>query len=620
MKIDCDCQPKCHKPKGCKCGCGVQIASVTIPAGLGTSEKGQPNAPENGAYKNAVVRYEADNTVFFYTSEGIPVKVGYGMSSVFSVNGKTGYVVLTTDDLENVSGYQTAEDVARAIGAEALIREGADAGLQSQIDALAASSDVTDVVGTYAALQDYDTSTLTDNDIIKVLQDEEHDDETTYYRWSTTTQTFSLIGEIGPYYTISAADAKFVDKTTYTDDITRIESEIASKQGALTAGANIQINGNTISATDTTYSAGSGLNLNGTTFSADTTTMQEKLTAGTNVQINGNTISATDTTYSNFTGTDGQTAGSAGLVPAPATTDADKVLGANGNWVDGVGATTFWGQSASNGVVTGDIDLGNAGNTTPKNISSNAGNNKVGFTYASPDNGEFTVGLYANNPNTQISSSLVVRADSAGGIDAYAPLDMKNNRIKNVATPTDGTDAANKNYVDSAMPSVVQTTGASTTDVMSQDAATKMVFVGGTSVTKDNICIGDGARSRGTSTIAIGKNADAAGLGSIAIGLAAQTTAYAEDAVALRGVASAAGSIAIGIGASSTVQGVMDIGTSGATYPTQYGYNNSAYRLISGVYDPQTAHDAATKGYVDTAISGLSVNVFTTNEWNALWS
>ena len=77
-----------------------------------------------------------------------------------------------------------------------------------------------------------------------------------------------------------------------------------------TAGANVQISAqNEISATDTTY------------------------TAGTNVSIsNENVISATDTTYSNFVGTDGQTAGSAGLVPAPATTDAGKFLKADGTW------------------------------------------------------------------------------------------------------------------------------------------------------------------------------------------------------------------------------------------------------------------------------------------------
>ena len=47
-------------------------------------------------------------------------------------------------------------------------RENADIYLQGQIDAISASSDVVDIVGTYAELQAYDTTKLKDNDIIKV--------------------------------------------------------------------------------------------------------------------------------------------------------------------------------------------------------------------------------------------------------------------------------------------------------------------------------------------------------------------------------------------------------------------------------------------------------------------
>lgn len=82
----------------------------------------------------------------------------------------------------------------------------------------------------------------------------------------------------------------------------------------------------------TTYTAGAGINIADDTISVDTTTIQAKLTAGSNVTISDNTISATDTTYSNFTGTDGTSVGTAGLVPAPATTDAGKFLKADGTW------------------------------------------------------------------------------------------------------------------------------------------------------------------------------------------------------------------------------------------------------------------------------------------------
>lgn len=68
---------------------------------------------------------------------------------------------------------------------------------------------------------------------------------------------------------------------------------------------------------------------------------QDTLTAGSNITIDANNeISATDTTYSNFVGTDGQTAGAAGLVPAPATTDAGKFLKADGTWDTAGGSYT----------------------------------------------------------------------------------------------------------------------------------------------------------------------------------------------------------------------------------------------------------------------------------------
>lgn len=333
---------------------GVVFNAVVIPASLGSSEEGQPYAPKNGLFKNAVVQYEADGATFIYTSDGVPVPI---VNVVLSVNGHTGTVVLKTSDLENDADFQSgaqvaatvntavaeeaalraaadgnlqtaitneagarasadttlqnnidAEALARGnadttlqnnIGAEITARENADNTLQTQIDAIVAASDVKDIVGTYADLQQYDTSTLGDNDIIKVLQDENQNNQTTYYRWSTTTETFTLIGSEGPYYTKSAADQKFQEKltaganisidanneisatdTTYTAG-TNISidanNRISATDTTYTAGANVQISAtNEISATDTTYTAGNGLSLSGTVFSADTTILATK--------------------------------------------------------------------------------------------------------------------------------------------------------------------------------------------------------------------------------------------------------------------------------------------------------------------------------------------------------
>lgn len=68
--------------------------------------------------------------------------------------------------------------------------------LQSEIDTIKASSDVADVVGTYEELEDYDTSALTDKDVIKVLDDETRSHAQTYYRWSTSAKEFSYVGKI----------------------------------------------------------------------------------------------------------------------------------------------------------------------------------------------------------------------------------------------------------------------------------------------------------------------------------------------------------------------------------------------------------------------------------------
>lgn len=75
--------------------------------------------------------------------------------------------------------------------------------------------------------------------------------------------------------------------------------------------------------------------------SSDLAGKQDALTAGSNIQINNNTISATDTTYSPMTGATSSTAGTSGLVPAPAAGDQDKVLSGAGTWVAQSGGSSY---------------------------------------------------------------------------------------------------------------------------------------------------------------------------------------------------------------------------------------------------------------------------------------
>lgn len=173
-------------------------------------------------------------------------------------------------------------------------------------------------------------------------------------------------------------------------------------------------------------------------------------------------------TYSDFTGTDGVDAGTSGLVPAPATTDAGKFLKADGTW------------------------------------------------------------------------------DTAGG----------------------------------GGPTVVQTAGTSTTDVMSQNAVTSMVYAD--PAVKTKIRIGAGAIVSKLGPIAIGQGATVNHNNSIAIGRSATVGAD--------------GTVALGAGSIASTKGEVSIGDD--LWQSE-GYNSSRYRLLTGLYDPQSDHDAATKGYVD---------------------
>ena len=93
---------------------------------------------------------------------------------------------------------------------------------------------------------------------------------------------------------------------------------------------------------------------------------QDSLTAGDNISIVNNVISATDTTYGAFTGTDGVDPGTPGLVPAPAASDAGKFLNADGTWdeVQIPVIPTFTGATAQDDGTSGLVVAPVAGDNT----------------------------------------------------------------------------------------------------------------------------------------------------------------------------------------------------------------------------------------------------------------
>lgn len=162
---------------------------------------------EDGAQENVIEVIKRNGTVLPVTDKTVDIAVP---TTTSSLTNDSGYITNAVDDLVN---YYDKDDTDTLIATEAETRDAADLNLQEQIDAISSASDVVDVVGTYAELQNYDTSKLGNNDIIKVLTDETHDDAISYYRWNDTTETFSYIGSQGPFYTKSETDATFVPQT-----------------------------------------------------------------------------------------------------------------------------------------------------------------------------------------------------------------------------------------------------------------------------------------------------------------------------------------------------------------------------------------------------------------------
>lgn len=124
--------------------------------------------------------------------------------------------------------------------------------------------------------------TPTRNDYAIVRADEAEDNATTRFSYQNSQWEFQYVVNETSMTAAQLAAINSGITDTLVAQITINENAIialqSGKQNVLTAGANITISSDTISATDTTYSAGTGLTLVGTTFGVDTDIIQAKLT------------------------------------------------------------------------------------------------------------------------------------------------------------------------------------------------------------------------------------------------------------------------------------------------------------------------------------------------------
>lgn len=99
--------------------------------------------------------------------------------------------------------------------------------IEEDIEELKNNPDVVDIVATYADLQAYDTSSLTDKDIIRVLQDSTHGNKSTYYRWTASSNSWTYVGEAGGINVVQTTGQSTEDvmsQKAVTDIIGDVES------------------------------------------------------------------------------------------------------------------------------------------------------------------------------------------------------------------------------------------------------------------------------------------------------------------------------------------------------------------------------------------------------------
>lgn len=249
-----------------------QINGVELVGNKTSSDLGITAQIESAVNSEAQARAQADNTLQGKIDTEKLARQQADSTLQGNIDAEETALKAADKDIQDVLDGETLarQNADTALGGridtEIHDRQVADIALQGQIDAITSKSDVVDVVANYVALQAYDTSSLGNNDVIKVLDDETHEDALTYYRWSKTNQTWTFIGQEAPYYSKSQTDTLLLGKQNTIDSSHKLSADLVDdtsttnkfvtasditnwngKQDALTAGTGIDITGGVIS-------------------------------------------------------------------------------------------------------------------------------------------------------------------------------------------------------------------------------------------------------------------------------------------------------------------------------------------------------------------------------------
>ncbi len=212
-----------------------------------------------------------------------------GTIDTFSGNYET-FKSKTEGNIDYLSG--SIDGLKEDLDTEKEDRSREDGLLQDQIDTIKAASDVIMVYGTYNNFETNSASlTLTDNDVIKVLEDEHltPPGQQVYYQYSENTETWTNIGELSPYYSKAEID----DKETALSS-TIANNYLSASTAAVSAGKNILV----------TKESGPviGIKTPDEVSFSNLTSTNIMATAIDTTTINAETVNATTTKSTNFSG------------------------------------------------------------------------------------------------------------------------------------------------------------------------------------------------------------------------------------------------------------------------------------------------------------------------------
>lgn len=210
----------------------TQVNALSTQVQANTTQIGQ-NKADITALNNSVDQIPIVTKTSQLTNDSRFITKDVNNLTYYTTTANLSRVALTGNynDLTNkpdLSSFATTKE----LGNETTARENADIGLQGQIDAITSSSDVKDIVGTYTELQNYETSTLGNDDIIKVLQDSTHNEAMTYYRWviSGSSGSWQYIGQEGPYYTKNETETLLNNKQNEITSSNKLNSDLVNDE------------------------------------------------------------------------------------------------------------------------------------------------------------------------------------------------------------------------------------------------------------------------------------------------------------------------------------------------------------------------------------------------------